>query len=138
MNTVILRGRLTKKPELKQMSNGYFIRICLAVKKNYKGNDGKYGADFINLTAYNKNAELLSKYCNKGDEIEIEGTLRSSSYEKNGQKFYNTDIIANKIDFVQKATPQKPQQPQQQQMKQQDYYNQFAEFGDTVQEGYLD
>lgn len=133
MNTVILRGRLTKKPELRQITNGNFTSFCLAVKKNYKGTDGKYGADFINVTAYNKNAEILNKYCNKGDEIEIEGSLRSSSYEKNGQKIYNTAIIANKIDFVQRT-----QKPQQQQTKQNDYYNQFVEFGDFVEEGYLD
>ena len=85
-NRVILIGRTTADAELQYTkSNKAFARATIAINRRYKNQNGDYEADFINLVAWSKTAELLSEYTRKGMLISVEGELRSSSYEKDGQ-----------------------------------------------------
>ena len=98
MNTVNLIGRLTKEVESRRTQGGTDVSyITLAVDRRKKDS----GADFIRCTAFNKVAELLSQYVNKGDRIGIVGHIKTGSYEKNGQRFYTTDVIIDSIDFLE-------------------------------------
>lgn len=98
MNYVSLLGRLTKDVELKQTSTGKtYCRFSLAVKKEF----AKDGADFINCIAWDKRAELLANYFSKGQRVLIQGRLSTSSYEVNREKRYLTDVVVDKISFIE-------------------------------------
>lgn len=115
MNKVALVGRLTAKPELRYTnSNVAFTRFTLAVNRQYPNQDGKREADFINIIAWRKQAEVISKYFDKGNLIAIEGKLQTSSYDdKNGNKKYTTDVALDNFEFIEnkKEEPKKQFQP---------------------------
>ena len=101
MNYVSLLGRLTKDVELKQTSTGKtYCRFSLAVKKEF----AKDGADFINCIAWDKRAELLANYFSKGQRVLIQGRLSTSSYEVNQEKRYLTDVVVEKLSFIETQT----------------------------------
>ena len=97
INTVVLTGRLTKDIELRRTTSG---KVCtsftLAVNRN------KQETDFINCVAWNNWAELLEKYTRKGSKIGVEGRIQTRNYDdKNGKKIYVTEVLANKITFLE-------------------------------------
>ena len=98
MNKVILIGRMTKDAELKFIggSGQAISKFTLAVKRPFKKDE----TDFINCTAFGKQAETIASYVQKGQEIAIEGNIKTGSYEKDGQRFYTTEIIVNSFEFI--------------------------------------
>lgn len=97
LNSVTLFGRLTRDPELTYTQSGKaYTRFNIAVQRD----SDKEEADFINCVAWNKTAELITQYFGKGNRILIQGKLNVSSYEKNGETKYSTDVVISKIDFV--------------------------------------
>lgn len=96
MNQVILIGRLTKDPELRETSNGKPVAsFTLAVDKFGEG------ADFINCVVWNKQAENLAKYQKKGGQIGITGRLQTRDYDdEKGNKRYITEVIADNIEYL--------------------------------------
>ena len=102
MNKVILMGRLTRDPEMKQTPTG--ISVCgfsVAVNRRFRDKQtGEYGADFINCQAWRQTAEFICKYFKKGDMIAGVGSIQTGSYEKDGQKVYTTDVIINEAYFT--------------------------------------
>lgn len=101
MNQVTLIGRLTKNPEIRVTTDGKTTtaRFSLAVDRGKK--DGKdLGADFISIVAFNKTADLCEKYLTKGKQIAIQGKLQTGSYEKDGVKHYTTDVVVDRLEFL--------------------------------------
>lgn len=90
-NKVIIMGRFTADPELTG-TNVKRTNFLLAVPKNYKKEDGTRDTNFIRCKAWRNTAEFICKFFKKGQVILIEGELESSSYEKNGQTIYSTDV----------------------------------------------
>lgn len=103
MNKVVLVGRLTAKPELRYTSsNTAFLRFTVAVNRNFTGADGKREADFINIVAWRKQAETISKFFDKGNLIAIEGRLQTGSYDdRDGNKRYTMDVALDNFEFVE-------------------------------------
>lgn len=103
MNKVVLVGRLTAKPELRYTSsNTAFLRFTIAVNRNFTSADGKREADFINVVAWRKQAETISKYFDKGNLIAIEGRLQTGSYDdRDGNKRYTMDVALDNFEFVE-------------------------------------
>lgn len=100
MNKVILLGRLVKDPEIKVTSNGKtFARFTVAVNRRYVSGE-KRDADFIPCKAWNKTAEFVGNWFNKGARILLEGEMRSERYEKNGKKIYRTEVLVSNANFV--------------------------------------
>lgn len=100
MNKVILMGRVTKDTELKVSGETTIARNALAVDRPSSG--GERSADFINLVAFGKVAEIMEKYCFKGTKILIEGRIQTGSYtNKDGQKIYTTDVVVTSIEFCE-------------------------------------
>ena len=102
-NRVILIGRTTADAELQYTQNNKaYARATIAVNRRYKNQNGDYEADFINLVAWGKTAELLKEHTQKGMLINVEGELRSSSYEKDGQRLYRTDVLVSNFTRLEK------------------------------------
>ena len=98
MNNVILMGRLTRDPELNRSSGGKaFVRFNIAINRIGEG------TDFINCVAWEKTAKTISDYFKKGQRILVQGSIRTGSYEKNGQTIYTTDVLVNRFEFIESS-----------------------------------
>jgi len=142
MNKVVLVGRLTAKPELRYTSsNTAFLRFTIAVNRNFTSADGKREADFINVVAWRKQAETISKFFDKGNLIAIEGRLQTGSYDdKDGNKRYTMDVALDNFEFVEgKNKSQADMSDSSSEPSPYDYQDSvsvendpFAEYGDSV------
>lgn len=103
MNKVELVGRLTAKPELRYTSsNTAYTRFSVAVNRNFTNSNGEREADFINVVAWRKQAETISRYFDKGNLIGIEGRLQTGSYDdKDGNKRYTVDVALDNFEFLE-------------------------------------
>ena len=98
MNLVVLTGRLVRDPELKYGQSGMaFCRFTLAVNRMKKDDP----ADFISCTAFGKTAELIGEYLRKGNNTGVQGRIQTRTYEVNGEKRYGTDVIVDRIEFLE-------------------------------------
>lgn len=101
LNQVVIAGRLTSDPEIVTTeSNKKRTYITVAVPRSYKNVDGTYDTDFIRCTLWNGIAESACEYCKKGDVVGVKGRIQTSNYEKDGDKVYTVDIIAEKVSFL--------------------------------------
>jgi single-strand DNA-binding protein len=104
VNKVTLIGRIGQEPEIKQVNDNFKVaKVSLATSEKFKEKDGQQTekTEWHNLVAFNKLAELFEKYVHKGDLLFVEGKLQTRSWEKDGKKFYATEILVNQIEFLQ-------------------------------------
>ena len=102
-NKVMLGGRLTADPELKQTQSGIPVAsFSIAVNRRFGSRDGNQPqADFFNVTAWRTQAEFVSRYFKKGSSIFVVGTIQNRSWtDQQGVKRYATDIVADEVSFV--------------------------------------
>lgn len=99
INIVIETGRLTADPELKVTGETKLCKFRIAVDRPKKKGADKPETDFFNCTAWNHNAEFINDMFSKGEMITVVGNLRSSSYEKNGEKRTSVEIKVNEVHF---------------------------------------
>ena len=109
LNQVVLVGRLTEDPELSTTESGKKVTsITLAVQRTFKNSDGIYEADFIRCILWNAIASNTSEYCHKGDIVGVKGRIQTSSYDdKDGNRKYVTDVIAEKVTFLSSKKEEK-------------------------------
>jgi len=102
MNKVLLVGRLTRDPELRTTPSGMAVtRFTIAVSQNFTNRNGERGADFINCSAWGRQADNISKYCRKGTLVSAEGRIRTSSYDaQDGTKRYTTEVVCDTVNFL--------------------------------------
>ena len=104
MNRVCLLGRLTAKPELRYTSTNIpTTRFSIAVNRNFTNSQGQREADFINIVAWRKQAELICQYFDKGSLIALEGRIQTGSYDdKDGNRryFISIKIFSNKLNKI--------------------------------------
>ena len=146
MNKVILLGRITAKPEIRYTgSNVPYVRFTVAVNRQFNNQDGTRDADFINIIAWRKQAEVICNYFDKGNQIAIEGRLQTGSYDgQDGNKRYTMDVVADSVQFLEsRAQSQSRGQSNSNEPSPYDYQNDstnnlnvdndpFADFGDSV------
>ena len=101
MNRAVLVGRLTRDPELRFTQTGIAVaNFTIAVNRRF-AREGEQGADFIPVIVWQKAAENVAKYLNKGSQVAVEGRIQTSSYDnKEGQKVYRTEIVADQVEFL--------------------------------------
>lgn len=106
MNKVELTGRLTKDIEIKVTQNNKRVaEFSLAVKKN------KEEANFINVVCWEQRADFLSNYAIKGTLIAVTGSIETNNYvNKDGNKVYQTYVLADGVEILSKPTIQNPYQ----------------------------
>ena len=107
LNKVILGGRLTQNPELKQTPSGIMVlRFGVAVNrrfgsKNEDGTTNQPQADFINCVAWRQQAEFISRYFRKGSSICVVGSIQTHSYtDQQGAKRTSTEVQVDEAYFV--------------------------------------
>lgn len=98
MNSVELTGRLTRDPQISYTNE---TNTCVAVFSIAIDRPSKEKqADYPRIRVYGKQAENVEKYVHKGSMVGIEGRIETGSYEKDGQKTYYTDVVANRVEFI--------------------------------------
>ena len=112
MNQVTLIGRLTKDPEVRHSGEMVFARFSLAIDRPPK-KDGTKETDFPNIVVFGRQAENCEKYVAKGRLVAVEGRLQTGSYTNNeGRKIYTTEVIANRVEFLEWGDKPKETKPQ--------------------------
>lgn len=99
MNKVILTGRITTKPELKKTQKGTaYTSASIAVQRDLKNAAGEYETDFINFTAWDKQAEYLCNYVNKGNRLDLVGRWQTRKYEdKDGKERVANEVVVESV-----------------------------------------
>lgn len=103
LNKIIIMGRLTADPELRQTQNNVStVRFTVAVDRNFTPQGQEKQTDFISVVAWRQTAEFISKYFSKGSMIVVEGNLRTGSYTDKKYpdiKHYTTEVYADQVYF---------------------------------------
>lgn len=108
LNKVVLCGRLTADPELKQTGSGIaVVTFTLAINRRYQSRNADPGAapqqqaDFISVVAWRQTAEFISRYFRKGSSLCVTGSIQTRSWQdQQGQKRYATEVVADDAMFV--------------------------------------
>jgi len=97
LNKVIICGNITQDPEKKVTDNGTTITtFSVATNRKYKD---EQQTEYHNVVSFGSTAEAIAQYMSKGSQILVEGRLQTRSWEKDGQKHYRTEIVANRVEF---------------------------------------
>ena len=103
MNNWTAIGRLTRDAELTYTQTGMAVaEFTLAINRKFKNKQtGEYDADFIRCKAFDKRAELVANHLKKGNQVGIEATIQTGSYEnKDGHTVYTTEAIIDAVTFI--------------------------------------
>jgi len=104
VNKVILLGRLGKEPESRTLESGTMVvNFTLATSEVYKDRvtgERKEITDWHNVVLWRGLAETASKYLHKGDQVYIEGKMRTRSWEKDGVTRYTTEVIGDNMTLI--------------------------------------
>ena len=110
INNVTLVGRLVAPPDLRKTPNNVSsLQGTLAVNRNFKNENGDRAADFINFQAWRGTADIIAQYCSKGSLIGLTGRLQVRSYEKDGQRRYVTEVVAESVALLESRNSQQSQ-----------------------------
>ena len=100
MNNVNLLGRLTRDPEVRYTQSQMAVAtFTLAVDRMARAGEEKK-ADFLRVTCFGKTAENCERFLLKGKRAAVSGRIQTSTYEKDGKTVYSTDIIADRVEFI--------------------------------------
>ncbi|MEN9413655.1 MAG: hypothetical protein RLZZ342_742 [Candidatus Parcubacteria bacterium] len=102
LNKAFIFGNLTRDPELRALPSG--MNVCnfsLATNRVFTGKDGKKQeqTDFHNIVVFGRQADTVNQYLKKGSSCLVEGHIQTRSWEKDGQKQYRTEIVADRVQF---------------------------------------
>lgn len=104
INRVVISGNITRDPDLRRTQQGMAIlTIGVAVndrKKNPQTNEWEDRVNFVDCTVFGKRAESLSERLSKGMKVAIEGKLRYSQWERDGQKRSKLEVAVDEIEFM--------------------------------------
>ncbi len=103
VNKAIILGRLGRDPELRYLQNGQPVcKLNIATSRKYtnKNNESVEETEWHRVSVWGKQAEHCNNFLTKGREVYVEGRLRTSSYDKDGQKHYTTEIVADAVQFI--------------------------------------
>ncbi len=109
-NKVIIGGRMTAEPELKQTTSGIpVLTFSVAVNRRIAKNT-EQKADFINCRAWRERAEFISRYFHKGSSISVVGTLQQNNWvDQQGAKHSTYEVVVDEVNFVDSASESRSQ-----------------------------
>lgn len=101
MNSVNIIGRVCNDVELRYTpSQMAVVKLNVAIDDGYGEKKKTY---FIPITVFGKQAENCEKFVSKGNRIGVTGKIVTGSYEKDGRKVYTTDVVADRVEFLERA-----------------------------------
>lgn len=89
-----------------------YLRMDIAIDRGKDRDGNDKGADFPTVVVFGKQAENCGRYLAKGRLVGIEGRIQTGSYERNGEKVYTTEIMANRVEFLEWGNQQNQQSDQ--------------------------
>lgn len=106
INRVVLVGRLTRDVEVRKTQSGLSVASFTVACDNRRGRqqDGmnqQQSADFISCVAWRQTADFLGQYAKKGAMVGVDGRLQSRSYDRDGQKVYVTEVVADSVQLLE-------------------------------------
>lgn len=112
MNTVNLIGNLTKDPDVRYSTSQTAIaRFSIAINRP-KDKNGNEQTDYPSCIAFGKTAEIIEKYCRKGNKIGITGRIQTGSYQaQDGHTVYTTDVVVERLDLLTPKSDSNQNQP---------------------------
>lgn len=115
MNNVFISGRVTRNIELKYTAQSQMAvaRFSLACDRGKDKDGNSKGADFISCVAFGRTAENLERFSGKGLRLSVAGHIQTGDYEKDGKKYYTTDVIVDRVEIVDWKDANQTQQPKQ-------------------------
>lgn len=130
LNKVILQGRLTADPELRQTPNGISVAaFSIAVARDFAAKGTEKQTDFINIVAWRQTAEFINKYFKKGSMIIAEGSIQTRNYEdKNGNKRTAFEVVASNVYFGESKNENARGQEQAENSQEVSTISDFGEF----------
>jgi single-strand DNA-binding protein len=102
LNKVMLYGNLTRDPEIRALPSGMnVVNFSIATNRVFRDRDGKKQeqTDFHNVVVFGRQADTVNQYLKKGRGVFVEGRLQTRSWEKEGQKHYRTEVVADRVQF---------------------------------------
>lgn len=128
-NNFFFIGRLTRNPELKYTSsNKAVVQVDLAIANT------KDDTTFVQITLFEKMTENVCKYCEKGDLIGFQGSVKNHNWEDNkGNKHYDYTFMANRMSFLQTKTNNQQEPKQAENVKKSTDEQIYADFGDSIE-----
>ena len=114
INRVVLVGRITRDPETQQTNTGIpYVRFSLAVNRPFKDQNGERQADFINCIAWRQQAEFLTNFVKKGNQLAVEGRIQTNTYkDASGNNRQAFDILVESVSNLEPASKNDGYQPQ--------------------------
>ena len=104
LNKVFLMGNLTRDPEIRYLQNGTALtKFGLAVNRSYKTRDGQQRDEtcFVDITAWGRQAEVISEYCSKGRPLFVEGRLQFEQWQdQSGQRRSKLTVVLESFQFL--------------------------------------
>lgn len=102
LNKAMIYGNLTRDPEMRSLPSG--VQVCsfsLATNRVYNDRDGKRQeqVEYHNVVVFGRQAETSAKYLKKGSGAYVEGRMQTRSWDKDGQKHYRTEVVADRVQF---------------------------------------
>lgn len=137
INNVVLIGTLTKDIELRKTQSGLsvasFTVACDRRLSQEQRNNNEQSADFISCVAWRGSADFLGKYARKGDTVGVEGKIQTRNYDRDGQRVYVTEVLANSVNLLHSKQTAQPQEqasyePQSTQATQEPKPQQMSDF----------
>lgn len=122
VNKAIILGHLGRDPELKYLQSGQPVcNLNIATSRRYtnKQNEQVEETEWHRVTVWGKQAEHCNNFLTKGRQVYVEGYLKTSSYDKDGQKHYTTSIVADTVQFIGGAPGGERQEGGQREQRQQ-------------------
>jgi len=108
MNKIILVGNVCNEIEIRYTSNNTPVAsFTIAVNRNHTKEDGTKDTDFINIVVWNKRAENVKNYLDKGSKVGISGRLQVRKYQnERGENRYVTEVVADEVEFLNSKKPE--------------------------------
>ncbi len=117
INRVVISGNLTRDPEIRSTQSGMnILTFGMAVndrRRNAQTGEWEDYANFVDCVLFGNRAEFLSRTLHKGTKVVVEGKLRYSSWERDGQRRSKLEVVVDDVDFVSPRQQQGGYQPQQ-------------------------
>lgn len=116
INRVVISGNLTREPEVRQTAGGLpVMQLGVAVndrRRNQQTGEWEDYPNFVDCSLFGTRAESLAQFLHKGSKVAIEGKLRYTQWERDGQKRSKIEVVVDEVEFLSKAAAEPAQYPE--------------------------